>query len=93
ITQVLRGYVANGWVSDGQPSMDPQAVEFTPAKDPRLVTLVDCGDSTKWTVRDKDTRERVDDGPHGRRENIATVERVKGSWKVTAFEPGKIGSC
>jgi hypothetical protein len=93
IVGVLVTYRETGVVSRGRPVDNPRATSANPADAPTEVHLVDCGDSTNWTKHNRATGELIKDDPRGRRSITAVVKLVDGTWKVTTFEVGDIGSC
>jgi hypothetical protein len=83
-----------GLVSRGEPSNDPSVSSATPPDEPTAVLLSDCGNSTRWLKYDAKTGEVADDSPGGRRAITAEVKLDQGgSWKVTRFAVGGLGTC
>lgn len=93
IVSALFTYQQTGVVTHGAPTTNARVTGASPADAPTQVNVVDCGDSTNWTKHKKATGELIKDDPRGRRNITAVVKSVDGSWKVTSFDVGDIGSC
>lgn len=93
IVSALFTYRQTGVVTHGAPTTNARVSGVTPADVPTEVRVVDCADSTNWTKHKKATGELIKDDPRGRRNITAVVKSVDGSWKVTSFDVGDIGSC
>lgn len=84
----------NGLVTKGRPVNHPAVARTSPADNPTVVTITDCGDSTNWLKYRADNGAPADDGPGGHRRIEAIVKKaVDGSWKVSTFAVHEVGSC
>jgi hypothetical protein len=93
IVSALFTYRQTGVVTHGAPTTNPRVSDASPADAPTEVKVIDCADSTNWTKHKKATGELIKDDPRGRRNITAVVKSVDGTWKVTSFDVGDIGSC
>jgi hypothetical protein len=93
VVGALVNYRENGQVTRGRPVSQASVTSVTPADEPTDVNVVDCGDSTNWTTHDKATGAQISPDPRGRRHITAVVKKIDGTWKVTTFDVGDIGSC
>ena len=93
VVGALVNYRENGQVTRGAPVTHASVVSAAPADDPTEVNIVDCGDSTNWTTHNKATGAQISPDPRGRRHITAVVKKIDGTWKVTTFDVGGIGSC
>jgi len=83
-----------GLVSKGEPSNDPLVSSATPPGRPTTVLVSDCGDSTRWLKYDARTGQVANDSPGGRRAISAEVKLGQdGTWRVTRFAVGGLGTC
>jgi hypothetical protein len=84
----------NGLVTTGELILDPAVSSVDPPKNPTTVVIADCADTSDWLVYDSETGVPVDDQSGGLRAITAVVEEQgDGSWKVTGFAVGEVGSC
>jgi hypothetical protein len=84
----------NGLVTVGAPKNSPTVSRVEPTNLPRTVTITDCGDSTSWVKRRKDTGQPADDGPGGRRAITGVVTKQNGGlWLVSDFAVQAVGTC
>lgn len=93
VVGALVNYGENGQVTRGRPVSHASVASATPAEDPTEVNVVDCDDSTNWTTHNRATGAQISPDPRGRRHITAVVKKIDGTWKVTTFEVGEIGSC
>jgi hypothetical protein len=97
LTNLTRGLYAdhfNGFVTMGEPRLNPRVVAANPQGDPTSVLVHDCGDSTKFAKRRADSGQPANDSPGGRQFIQATVQKRRdGSWKVSDFGIRGVGSC
>ncbi|MGH3717137.1 MAG: hypothetical protein ACRDT4_27295 [Micromonosporaceae bacterium] len=83
-----------GYVSKGEPVLDPRVSRLKPSGRPVEATVIDCADGTRWLKYHRDSGELVDDKPGGRHKVTATVKDVgDGVWKVTYFVAEGVGTC
>lgn len=84
----------NGFVTHGEPVLDPSVRSVEPASgDPIKVTVVDCADSTKALKYHVKGGQPVGGGG-GRSRITGIVDRQKdGSWKVSDYAVEDLGSC
>lgn len=84
----------DGVVTKGAPVLHPKVKSATPAAQPTLVLVSDCGDSSHWLKYVTETGKRASKGPGGRQAITAEVRRQPdGSWKVDQFAVEGVGSC
>lgn len=97
LSTLSRGLYAdhyNGLVSHGRPINNPQVSSVDPVDAPTTVVIADCGDSTTWNKYRADNGQPANDGPGGRRQINAIVQKaLDGSWKVTDFGIQAVGTC
>jgi hypothetical protein len=97
LSTLSRGLYAdhyNGLVSKGRPTHDVTVTSAAPASDPAEVVVVDCSDSTDAVKYHLDDDRPAHDGPGGRQQINATVQKQSdGSWKVTDFGVQAVGTC
>lgn len=97
LTNITRGLYAdkaNGLVTKGRPKNSPQVSSIEPPSAPTKVVISDCGDDSNWQHYRADNGQPANDGPSGRRQINAVVERQKdGAWRVTDFGIHEVGSC
>ncbi|PKV94758.1 hypothetical protein ATK30_5643 [Amycolatopsis echigonensis] len=97
LTNITRGLYAdkaNGLVTKGQPKNSPKVSSVEPPTDPTKVIVADCGDDSNWQHYRADNGQPANDGPSGRRQINAVVERQgDGAWRVTDFGIHEVGSC
>ncbi len=97
LTNITRGLYAdkaNGLVTKGQPKNSPTVSSVEPPSAPIKVIVADCGDDSNWQHYRADNGQLANDGPSGRRQINAVVERQQdGTWRVTDFGIHKVGSC
>jgi len=83
----------NGLVSTGAPTTNPRVTKVDPANDPTTVLISDCGNDAQW-VKHKADGSSYSDAPGGRRSITAEAKKqADGSWRVTRFAVGGVGSC
>lgn len=97
LSTLSRGLYAdhyNGLVSKGSPTHNVTVTSVDPASDPTKVMVTDCSDSTKALKYRADNGQPANDGPGGRRQINATVQKQADlSWKVTDFGVQAVGTC
>jgi hypothetical protein len=93
VVSALVTYQQEGEYTQGAPVDSPRVTSVDPQDTPTTVNLADCGDSTAWTTHKKDSKAEISPDPRGRRMITATVKNTSGTWKVTTFSVGDIGSC
>jgi hypothetical protein len=93
VVRALVTYQQDGEYTQGAPVDDPKVTSDDPQDVPTTVNLTDCGDSTNWTTHKQDTKAEIPNDQRGRRLITATVKKLNGTWKVTTFQLGDIGSC
>jgi len=94
ITRGLYGDKANGLVTKGRPKNAPQVSSVEPPSAPTKVIIADCGDDSQWQHYRLDNGQPANDGPNGRRQINAVVEKQQdGAWRVTDFGIHEVGSC
>lgn len=97
LSTLSRGLYAdhyNGLISKGSPTHDVTVTSATPASEPIKVMVSDCSDSTKALKYRADDGRPANDGPGGRQQINATVQKqADGSWKVTDFGVQAVGTC
>lgn len=76
----------------GEVLLDPQVTEVRPPDAPTEATILDCVNDEKW-LEHKLSGGLVDEVPGGRHRTTATVKRVNGEWKVSAFTLERSGTC
>ncbi|MBN1173887.1 MAG: hypothetical protein JXA67_17070 [Micromonosporaceae bacterium] len=82
----------NQHVSLGNVVLDPKVSEVKPPEAPTVATVKDCVNTENW-LNYKASGGLVDNVPGGRRLMTATVSAVDGTWKVSAFQLGRVGTC
>lgn len=82
----------NQQVSLGNVVLDPKVSEVTPPEAPTVATVKDCVNTENW-LNYKASGGLVDNVPGGRRLMTATVSAAGGTWKVSAFQLGRVGTC
>lgn len=84
----------NGFVTRGEPRLDPHVQSVEPAAgDPAKVIVVDCADSTEALKYHTKGGQAVGGGG-GRSRITGIVDRqVNGSWKVSDYAVEGLGSC
>lgn len=95
LTTLVNGLTSNkskGLTSKGEPQLAPIQTGFSPAEAPTSVTVADCLDDSNWLLY-KSNGELEDNTPGGRHKVVATVNKVNGEWKVTAFAESGVGTC
>lgn len=94
LTSSLRSDQEKGLVTKGSPTLNPEASTVDPLRDPRKVTVKDCGDSTTSLKYRKDNGLPVDGAQGGKRFIVAVVERQPDeTWKVSDFGVDDLGTC
>lgn len=94
LTQGVKADHDRGWISRGQPVLNPSVKAVTPAHDPKEVLVLDCGDSTNWIRYESGSGRPVPDDPRGRRRIEAIVTKQgDGAWRVVKFAVSGIGTC
>jgi hypothetical protein len=97
LSTLSRGLYAdhyNGLISKGSPTHNVAVTSAGPASDPTKVVVADCSDSTKALKYHAGNDQPANDGPGGRRQINATVQKqADGSWKVTDFGVQAVGTC
>lgn len=91
--EAVQRLVDEGLRTEGAPVPDVEVKESSLAADPVQVVVVDCSDSTPWTVLVADTDDPAPDEEYGRRSIDAMVELRDGTWLVTEVVVRSIGSC
>lgn len=76
----------------GEVVLDPRVTEVRPPDAPTEAAILDCVNDEKW-LEYKLSGGLVDDIPGGRHRTTATVKRVNGEWKVSAFTLERSGTC
>jgi hypothetical protein len=95
LTTLVNGLANNkskGLTSKGNPQLAPVQTGFSPADAPTNVTVSDCLDDSHWLLY-KSNGELEDNTPGGRHKVVATVNKINGEWKVTAFAESGVGTC
>ena len=94
ITRSLYTDNLNGVVTRGRPSNAPRVSTVDLSVSPATVLVTDCGDSTNSLKYLKGSDQLLNDSPGGRRSITAEVkQQADGSWRVTRFAVGGLGSC
>lgn len=97
LSTLSRGLYAdhyNGLVSKGSPTHNVTVTSVDPASDPTKVMVTDCSDSTHALKYRADNGQPANDGPGGRRQINATVQKqADASWKVADFGVQAVGTC
>lgn len=97
LSKMSRGLYAdhyNGLVTRGRATHDPQVTSADPSADPTKVIVSDCSDSTNYVKYNAKTGRPANDGPGGRQQIAAIVQRqTDGSWKVSDFGVHGVGTC
>lgn len=97
LTNITRGLYAdkaNGLITKGQPKNAPKVSSVEPPSGPIKVIIADCGDDSQWQHYRLDNGQPANDGPNGRRQINAVVEKQQdGVWRVTDFGIHEVGSC
>lgn len=84
----------DGVITKGAPVLHPKVKSVTPAANPTVVLVSDCGDSSHWLKYVAKTGKRAARGPGGRQAITAEVRKQPdGSWKVDQFAVEGVGSC
>jgi hypothetical protein len=92
IVSALLTHKQNQQVSLGEPVVDPKVTEVKPADAPTEATISDCVNDEKWLLY-KASGGLVNDVPGGRHNMTATVTATNGTWQVSYFKLGKVGTC
>jgi hypothetical protein len=92
IVQTLYSARQKGLVTKGKLALDPVATKAATNASLVRVSIKDCADTSHWLLYKK-SGARADDSPGGRRQITATAAGLNGTWKVTDFQVGDIGSC
>lgn len=82
----------NQHVSLGNVVLDPKISEVKPPEAPTMAIVKDCVNTENW-LNYKASGGLVDNVPGGRRVMTATVSATDGTWKVSAFQLGRVGTC
>jgi hypothetical protein len=78
----------------GSVTVSPRVTEFSPAQEPVRVLVQDCMDSSGSRLVRASPGPPYTDTPEGRRRCVAELRRQgDGSWKVTKFGLGAVGTC
>ncbi len=94
ITGSLYADHANGVITKGKPTYNPEVTSVKPKNDPTTVMISDCGNDSQWLKYRKKNNEPVDDAPGGRRQITAEVKlQDDGEWRVTRFAVQGVGTC
>ncbi|MFD2414834.1 hypothetical protein [Amycolatopsis pigmentata] len=97
LTNITRGLYAdkaNGLITKGRPKNVPQVSSVEPLSAPAKAIVTDCGDDSQWQHYRLDNGQSANDGPSGRRQINAVVEKQQdGVWRVTDFGVHGVGSC
>jgi hypothetical protein len=84
----------NEVITKGAPVDHPMVKSLSPANDPTVVLISDCGDSSDWLKYDAKTGALVPGSPGGRQAITAEVRKqADGSWKVDQFAVEGTGTC
>lgn len=84
----------NGVITKGAPALHPKVKSVSPAANPTVALVSDCGDSTHWLKYVINTGELAPGGPGGRQAITAEVRKQPGgAWKVDQFAVEDVGSC
>lgn len=84
----------DGVITKGAPVDQPVVKSVSPAADPSIVLISDCGDSSHTRKYVLKTGKPAPGGAGGRQKIIAEVRRqIDGSWKVDQFAVEAVGSC
>ncbi len=90
----LKSVKDQGLKGTGQLVLAPHVTEITPADAPTSIGIQDCYDDGATHVVRASPGPPYQDTPGGKRLCVATVERqADGTWKVTQFSLGKVGTC
>lgn len=96
LTNLARALYAdhyNGFITKGQPVLNPVVRSSEPVGQPTKVIVGDCADSTGWLKYDASTGKPVGGGG-GRSRITGVVDRQPdGSWKVSDYAVQGLGSC
>ncbi|MBN1171229.1 MAG: hypothetical protein JXA67_03565 [Micromonosporaceae bacterium] len=92
IVSALLTHKQNEQVSQGEPVIDPKVVEVKPTEAPTQATISDCVNDENWLMY-KASGGLVNDVPGGRHNMTATVTLADGTWKISYFKLGKVGTC
>jgi len=84
----------NGVITKGAPVDHPSVKSASPASDPTVVLISDCGDSSQTAKYVAKTGQPAPGGAGGRQSITAEVRKQPdGSWKVDQFAVDGVGSC
>jgi hypothetical protein len=90
----LKSVKDQGLKGTGQLVLSPHVTKITPVDAPTSIDVQDCYDDAATHVVRASPGPPYQDTPGGRRLCVATVERqAEGTWKVTQFSLGKVGTC
>lgn len=83
-----------GIVTKGAPVLHPNVKSMSPAANPTVVLVSDCGDSRHWLKYSAKTGKLISGSPGGRQAITAEVRKqTDGSWKVDQFAVEGTGTC
>ncbi|MBT8228536.1 MAG: hypothetical protein HKP61_00915 [Dactylosporangium sp.] len=82
----------NQQVSLGNVVLAPKVSEVKPPEAPTEATVKDCVNTENW-LNYQASGGLVDNVPGGKRLMTATVSAADGTWKVSAFQLGRVGTC
>ena len=85
-----------GYITLGQPTLNPRVVSVTPTDSPTRVEIADCFDNSGWIQYLASSGAPVDNKRSGgriRTEAALTFDPVWQRWMVTQQIFGKVGSC
>lgn len=83
-----------GVVTKGAPVLNPKVKSLSPAANPTLALVSDCGDSRHWLKYSAKTGKLIPGSPGGRQAITAEVRKQPdGSWKVDQFAVEGTGTC
>jgi hypothetical protein len=83
----------NGVITKGAPVDRPRVKSVSPATDPTVVLISDCGDSSQ-TRKYVEKTDQPTGSPGGRQAITAEVRKQPdGSWKVDQFAVEGVGTC
>jgi hypothetical protein len=84
----------NGVITKGAPVDHVSVKSASPASDPTVVVISDCGDSSQTAKYVAKTGQPAPGGAGGRQSITAEVRKQSdGSWKVDQFAVDGVGSC
>jgi len=94
LTSALKSVKDQGLKGTGQLVLSPHVTKITPIDAPASIDVQDCYDDGATHVVRASPGPPYHDAPAGKRLCLATVERqADGTWKVTQFSLGKVGTC